>query len=1295
MSEQIKLRGRSAISKFRRQKLIKRVSREVPRVIDIDARFWYFFDVNDFSRIDIKVLEELFDFDINLHEWQNHVFEILVIPRIGTISPWSSKATEIAHVCGLGEIKRVERGIEYIFNLSDGRKLNKKDAKLLASLLFDRMTEEMILGKKFPDLFGILKPQSFKTIEILNDDRILENANVQFGWALSKIEIEYLREKYRKLGRNPSDVELSMFAQANSEHCRHKIFNSTWSIDNEVQGKTLFEMVKSTHRANPKGTVVAYSDNGAIMQGMESNIFSPNLLGTYANRRVLTHTVLKVETHNHPTGISPFSGASTGAGGEIRDEGATGRGAKPKAGLTGFSVSHLRIPGFIQPWESEELKKPSWIASPLEIMLDGPLGSAAFNNEFGRPNLAGYFRSYEMGDEMGIMRGYHKPIMLAGGIGSIVDDQSIKTDFASGTLIVQLGGPGMLIGMGGGAASSLQTGANSEKLDYDSVQRGNPEMQRRAQEVINYCWARGDENPILSVHDVGAGGLSNALPELVYSAKKGAEVALRNIPVEDEGMNPAEIWCNESQERYVIALSPEKLKVFESVCKRERCPYSVIAIVSDQQQLVVRDKLFGNFPVDVALDTILGGLPNLNRKVKRLSKVIKKEDICDITLEDAVTRVLRLPAVADKSFLITINDRSVGGLCSRDSFVGPWQTPVADVAVTIRDFDGYSGECFAIGERGPVAVIDGPASARLAIGEAITNIAAAGIQKLSDVKLSANWMAACDEDGEDAILFDSVKALTTETCIALGISIPVGKDSLSMKTTWLDKEKVRQVTSPMTVVISSFAPLLDVRETLTPQLVADQTSILLLVDLGGGKCRMGGSAICQTYRISQGMPPDLDSPNILKQFFAAIQTLISTSKILAYHDRSDGGLFVTLAEMMFASHIGVDIDLGSSNCSAIEKLFNEELGAVLQIRKKDFDTVLKCFKNLGLEKYVRQIGKINRAGVMSIKHQNQKIFNASGVYLNRLWSETSFKMQELRDNPVCAKAEFDSLLDVDNPGLSVKLSFDRAQKIGSSYISMKKKPKVAILREQGINGQTEMAAAFSRVGFETVDVHMTDLITSKIDLSGYHGLVACGGFSFGDVLGAGVGWGKSILLNKKVRDVFEVFCNRSETFGLGVCNGCQMMSVIKEIIPGAMHWPRFTKNKSEQFESRLVMVEILKSPSVFFKDMEGSQLPIAVAHGEGCVEISDKVLRKKISLNCSVAMRYVDNYGNPTQKYPFNPNGSKGGVTAFTNADGRFTIMMPHPERVFRSVQNSWTDSYKYEFSGWIRMFQNVRKWVD
>ncbi len=1262
----------------------------------IQSQYWHFImlerPLNEQGR---DVLERLLTYGPQSPQEDLHDDILLVVPRLGTISPWASKATDIAHACGLRTVARIERGTAFRIELGSGTLIDQGARRELVPLLHDRMTEAVLTTLAEADaLFHEANPKPLVRVDLLGHGAAaLEDANRSMGLALSEDEIAYLHDYFLRVRRNPTDVELMMFAQANSEHCRHKIFNAKWVIDGKAQPHSLFAMIKNTHAQHPDGTLIAYADNAAVIEGAKVARFYPGPDGVYRFSEEYTHILMKVETHNHPTAISPFAGAATGSGGEIRDEGATGRGAKPKAGLTGFSVSDLHIPGFGQPWE-EGYGKPGRIASSLQIMLDGPIGGASFNNEFGRPTLLGYFRTFEQ-SVAGEQRGYHKPIMIAGGVGNIAQAQVRKRPLVPGVALVQLGGPGMLIGLGGGSASSMGTGQNVEDLDFDSVQRGNAEMQRRAQEVIDRCWAMGEDNPILSVHDVGAGGLSNALPELVHGGGVGGRFDLRAVPSEEPGMSPMQIWCNEAQERYVLAIRPESLDALRAICERERCPFAVVGAATEADQLVVEDRLHNVIPVDMDLSVLLGRPPKMTRHVHHVRHTLAAMRLDRVRLEEAVLRVLQLPAVADKTFLISIGDRSVGGLCSRDQFVGPWQVPVADVAVTLMGFDTHRGEAMSMGERTPLALINGPISGRMAVGEAITNLAAAAIADIGDIKLSANWMAAAGHCGEDASLYETVRAVGMELCPQLGISIPVGKDSMSMRTTWQELGETRQVTAPLSLIVSAFAPCVDVRRTLTPQLrVLEQHTVLVLIDLGHGRNRLGGSALAQVYGQLGNEAPDLDEPAKLKAFFATVQALNAAGLLLAYHDRSDGGLFVSLCEMMFASHVGVTVDIDAllNGGSPLAALFNEELGAVLQVRRRDLIVVEEAFSDAGLASECHPLGSMNREGRLFVRAHGKTIYAATGVELLRRWSATTFRMQKLRDNPECAQQEYDRILDAADPGLHAQLSFDPADDIAGPFIAAGARPRVAVLREQGVNGQIEMAAAFHRAGFEAVDVHMSDIIAGRTTLSAFKGLVACGGFSYGDVLGAGEGWAKSILFSARARHVFEQFFNRTDAFGLGVCNGCQMMSNLRTLIPGARHWPHFVRNRSEQFEARFVMVEVTPSPSLFFVGMEGSRMPIATAHGEGYAEFRDA--GHLSAARPLTALRYVDNRGKPTTAYPYNPNGSPEGITGLTTPDGRVTILMPHPERVFRTVQHSWHPEEWVEDGPWLRMFRNARRWL-
>jgi phosphoribosylformylglycinamidine synthase len=1286
--------GAPALSRFRLEKLLESVRAACPRIASLSAQFVHFVDVESaLTEAQTGVLERLLTYGPTRKQQVTGGTLVLSVPRFGTISPWSSKATDIAHNCGLENVYRIERGVAY--RVAAEPPPAGDELADVAACLYDRMTESVVYDMdQAGRLFEHHEPVPMSEVDLRGGGReALVKANVALGLALSEDEIDYLLEHFTREGRNPTDAELMMFAQANSEHCRHKIFNADWIVDGEAKPRSLFQMIKNTYAVSPAGVLSAYTDNAAVMEGWRSRRFYPDpVSGRYAYHDEDVHILMKVETHNHPTAISPFPGAATGSGGEIRDEGATGTGAKPKAGLTGFSVSHLKIPGYRQPWEADH-GKPDRIVSALEIMLEGPIGGASFNNEFGRPNLAGYFRTFEQPVD-GVLRGYHKPIMIAGGLGNIRSGHVVKGEVPPGAKLVVLGGPAMLIGLGGGAASSMAQGQSAEDLDFASVQRGNPEMQRRAQEVIDACWSMADDNPIVLIHDVGAGGLSNALPEVIDHSDLGGRIELREVPNDEPGMSPMAIWCNEAQERYVLAVSPDRLGEFADLCKRERCPYAIVGETTADRRLVVHDDHFDNFPVDMPVEVLLGKPPRTVRDVTRVRR--QGDDLPEnIDLREAVYRVLRLPAVADKTFLVTIGDRTVGGLCVRDQMVGPWQVPVSDVAVTASGFDAYTGEAMAMGERTPIAALDGPASARMAVGESITNLAAASLPSLGHVRLSANWMAACGEDGEDAMLFDTVRAVGEELCPALGIAIPVGKDSLSMRTTWRDGENDRSVVAPLSLIVSAFAPVEDIRATLTPRLHADKGSTrLLLIDLGFGRNRLGGSALTQVYGCIGREVPDLDAPELLRALFDLVQTLNREERILAYHDRSDGGLLATLAEMAFAGHAGLDVDLSGLGDDLLPALFSEELGVVLQVREDDIEEVLSLAEEIGLADLVHVLGEVTETQTIVLRHRGDIVFEDDRVAMHRAWSETTYRMQALRDNPESAREEYDALLDGDDPGLTVKLGFDPAEDVAGPYIARGARPAVAVLREQGVNSHAEMAAAFERAGFAPTDVHMTDIISGRRELADFVGLVACGGFSYGDVLGAGEGWAKTILFNPRARDQFEQFFNRGDSFALGICNGCQMMSAMKEIIPGAEHWPRFVRNRSEQFEARLSLVEIQDSPSIFLNGMVGSLLPIAVSHGEGRAEFRDDEHRWTLEESGQVALRYVDNRGRIAERYPANPNGSPGGIAALASADGRVTIAMPHPERVFRTVQHSWHPEGWGEDGPWMRIWRNARAWL-
>ncbi|MEF8690093.1 UNVERIFIED_CONTAM: phosphoribosylformylglycinamidine synthase [Comamonas sp. A-3] len=1326
--------GGNALSSFRAQQLLTDLVAIHPKITGVSARFVHL--VATEGAVAPGLQERLSALLTYGDPYKGSVegLAFIVTPRLGTISPWASKATDIARNCGLN-VFRVERMTEYRVDVKSGLlggkpELSPQQTAQIAALLHDRMTESVFATRaEAEQLFTTLAAQPMEFVDVLGGGRAaLETANKQWGLALAEDEIEYLVNAFNDLKRNPTDVELMMFAQANSEHCRHKIFNAKFTIDGVEQEKSLFGMIRNTEACSPQHTVVAYADNASIMEGHEVERFVAKFdakadavsAPSYQKQAATNHVLMKVETHNHPTAISPFPGASTGNGGEIRDEGATGRGSKPKAGLTGFTVSKL--------WGSE-VGKPEHIASPLQIMIEGPLGGAAFNNEFGRPNLTGYFREYEqqVGD---ITRGYHKPIMIAGGLGVIDSELTKKIEFPAGTLLIQLGGPGMRIGMGGGAASSMASGTNAAELDFDSVQRGNPEIERRAQEVINHCWQQGAGNPILAIHDVGAGGISNAFPELTNDAGRGARFDLRAVKLEESGLSPKEIWSNESQERYVLAIAPESLEQFTAFCERERCPFAVIGTATEERQLVLEDTAVESgdqkFPVDMPMNVLLGKPPKVHKDVSSVERQLPAMDLTGVPLEKAVIEVLAHPTVASKRFLITIGDRAVGGLTHRDQMVGPWQVPVADVAVTLADYKGFKGEAMAMGERTPLAAIDAPASGRMAVAEAITNMLAAPIE-LSKVKMSANWMAACGEAGEDAALYATVKAVGMELCPALNISIPVGKDSLSMRTQWSENGQTKKVTSPVSLIITGFAAIDDVRTTLTPQLNAEvEDSTLVLIDLGRGKMRMGGSIIGQVLNQSGNEVPDLDEPKDLIAMVDAVNALRAKGLILAYHDRGDGGLLATAAEMAFAGHVGVALNVdmlitegdgisdsrmdsgegknwgkqvsGRREDLTLRALFNEELGAVLQIRTEDRAEVLQVLREHGLIQCSHVIGKTRPAsspvdagkGELQVWRDANKVFGASLSDLHQVWDAVSWKITQQRDNPVCADSEHAAAGEPADPGMHVHLTFDPQENVAAPFINVTAKPRVAVLREQGVNSHVEMAYAFTEAGFDAVDVHMSDLQSGRAQLKDFAGVVACGGFSYGDTLGAGIGWARSITFNDRLSEQFQAFFGRSDTFGLGVCNGCQMFAELADIIPGAQDWPRFTQNQSNRFEARLSMVEVLESPSLFLQGMAGSRLPIAVAHGEGYANFQFRGNAEQVVK----AMRYVDNHGQPTEQYPFNPNGSAGGLTAVTTADGRFTAMMPHPERVFRNVQMSWTSGDKSEFSPWMRVWRNARKWL-
>ncbi|MCK5889313.1 MAG: phosphoribosylformylglycinamidine synthase [Methylococcales bacterium] len=1291
----LKILGTPALSDYRLNKLLIQVQAINPKIEQLSTRFVHFVDVEQtLDGQQIQLLNRLLSYGYQDQNTGAKGETFLVVPRVGTISPWSSKATEIAERCGLTAIKRIERGIEYCFTMQ--QPLSKGEQADILPLIHDRMVQCIVEDESTLDLFSQHAPKPLQTISIIEQGRdALVLANTELGLALSSDEMDYLTTQFTALGRNPSDVELMMFAQANSEHCRHKIFNARWTIDGEEQAESLFGMIRNTADKNPEGILSAYSDNASVAEGSNAQVFIRHpQTGEYTYTEEDAHLLMKVETHNHPTAISPHSGAATGSGGEIRDEGATGRGSATKAGLTGFTVSHLNIPEFSQPWE-HDFGKPERISSALDIMLEGPIGGAAFNNEFGRPNIAGYFRSFEQPSETGKpneYRGYHKPIMIAGGMGNIRPMLVDKHKIPAGSLIIILGGPTMLIGLGGSAASSQASGESAAELDFASVQRENPEMERRCQEVINHCNAMGHETPIISIHDIGAGGLSNAVPEIIHDCEQGGTFELRDVNNADKGMSPMQIWCNEAQERYVVAISPASLDLFSKFCQREHCLFAVIGQATDEEHLSLSDAWLGGKPVDIPMSILFGQSPKIHKDVKHVERDLKPFVGAGIHLSEAVDRVLSFPAVADKSFLIHIGDRSVTGLVARDQMVGPWQVPVADVAVTASGFQALTGEAMAMGERTPLALINAPASGRMAIAESLTNLAASRVESLNKVKISANWMAASGSEGEDTALFDTVKTVGMDVCPELGIAIPVGKDSLSMKTVWNDQGKDKVMTSPLSLIITAFAPVLDISKTLTPEL-KNEDSVLILLDLGDGKNRLGGSVLAQVYNQLGNESPDLECTARFKDFFNAIQQLNEQGQLLAYHDRSDGGLLATVSEMMFAGRKGAEIELDAlvgKNKDILAALFNEELGAVIQVKQSDADDVIDYLHQAGLSEQTHLIGwVIEEAQNLVMTYQGETVYSAERAALQQTWSEVSYRMQALRDNPECAKSQFNQISDNTDPGLTASLTFDINEDITAS-LSKAERPRVAILREQGVNGHVEMAAAFDRAGFLAIDVHMSDIIYGRVSLADFSGLVACGGFSYGDVLGAGGGWAKSILFNPQAREEFSAFFRREDTFGLGVCNGCQMMSGLKEIIPGAEHWPEFKQNNSEQFEARVSMVKVQSSPSILLQGMEGSMLPVVVAHGEGRVQFTQDLDAD----NALVALSYIDNYGERTTDFPANPNGSPDGVTGLTTSDGRFTIMMPHPERCFRALQNSWSPDEWQEDGAWMRMFRNARVWV-
>ena len=1292
--------GPASHSPFKLESLLRRLQSIDQNIDDLGARFIHLIDSkNDPDEEQDRILDSILEYGPDWPFGTDEGFKVFTLPRFGTTSPWSSKATDIAKVCGLTSIEKIERGVVFTLALKDKDSAPSKEA---IEMLYDRMTEVVITDlKQAKEIFSSLEPQPFSDVDILSDGKkALETANIELGLALNNDEIDYLLEQFTKLNRNPTDAELMMFAQANSEHCRHKVFNADWVIDGVDKERSLFQMIKNTYEASSRNVLSAYKDNAAVIGGHKADWFLPHLDDQkYGRFHDEIHTMMKVETHNHPTAISPYPGAATGSGGEIRDEAATGRGAMPKAGLTGFSVSHLFIPGDLQSWE-KTIGKPDHIASALDIMLDGPIGGAAYNNEFGRPNILGYFRTFEEEnkEESNTSWGFHKPIMIVGGMGNISDSSVKKNDIDAGSLIIVLGGPAMLIGLGGGSASSLNAGSSDSELDFASVQRDNAELERRAQEVITRCFAMGvqnkedNANPIILIHDVGAGGLSNAIPEVADHSKMSADINLRDIDNAEPGMSPLEIWCNEAQERYVLSIHPDDLEVFDQVCKRERCPYAVVGEVATHGNLRLKDEVYDNYPIDMPMDVLFGKPPKTKLEITSEQKSIIDDGLKGIDIEEAALKILRFPTVADKTFLIHIGDRTVGGLVSQDQFVGPWQVPVSDVAVTLKDHFGVQGEAMAMGERSPIAVHNAAASGRIAVGEAITNILSAPIGDIADIKLSANWMSSIMTDRLKQDLYETVEAISVDFCSKIGITIPVGKDSLSMQTSWVNEEKQYKNTAPLSLVISAFSPIDDVNNVITPQLKDKSESILLLIDLGQGQNRMGGSCLSQIYNRSLGETPDIENPEVLKKFFNAITKLKSRMLIQAYHDRSDGGLFACVSEMAFAGNMGLDLSLEAANQEELLKLlFSEELGCVIQIQNGDLDDVLDILNEASLSNSIYPIGTVVKDKQISIKNNE---FNHSFDLktLRQAWSRMSYEMQKLRDNPETAEEGFKKILDVNDPGLNPKIKFGPTQ-IDYKRLT-KSSPKVAILRDQGVNSQIEMAVAFNKAGFNAYDIHMTDILNGQVNLDQYIGLVVCGGFSYGDVLGAGGGWAKSVLFNENAQNQFKTFFHREETFSLGICNGCQMMSQLKDLIPGADHWPRFVRNLSEQFEARLNMVEVLESNSIFLNGMEGSMIPIATSHGEGRVQYSNDGDMNALIEASGVTIRYVDNFGQPAINYPDNPNGSESGFAGFCSEDGRSTIMMPHPERVMRTEQFSWCPDDWKDHGPWARFFVNARDWI-
>ena len=1282
------LQGATALSEFRITKLLADLASA--DLDGIQTAYIHFVDLErELNDQELDTLNRVLTYGPASEREQASGQLRLVVPRPGTISPWSSKATDIAHICGLSAVRRIERGIAYY--LSGPQTLSEEQLQLIDARLHDRMTEAVLSDMDAAVLFDVAEPKPLGTVPLLADGiAALREANTALGMALNDAEMAYLVESFTQLGRDPTDVELMMFAQANSEHCRHKTFAASWTLDGEAQPHSLMDMIRNTlAQTNGEGVLSAYEDNASVIEGSNSSRFYPDPdTREYHYHEEPVHILMKVETHNHPTAIAPFPGAATGSGGEIRDEGAVGRGSKPKVGLTGYSVSNLKIPGHINPWEIDN-GKPERISSALDIMIQAPIGGAAFNNEFGRPNICGYFRTFEqrVGDEV---RGYHKPIMIAGGLGNIRGEHVEQRPIEPGACLIVLGGPAMLIGLGGGAASSMATGASDADLDFASVQRGNPEIEHRCQEVIDQCWQLGEHNPIQFIHDVGAGGLSNALPELVKDGSVGGQFELRNIPNDEPGMSPLEIWCNEAQERYVLAIAASELEQFTAICERERCPFAVVGTAEPNTHLAVTDNLLNEQPVDLPMGVLFGETPRMEKRVSSLP-VTTNEETNTLNLDQAIDLVIAHPTVAGKQFLITIGDRTVSGLVSRDQMIGPWQIPVSDIAVSASSYSARSGEAMAMGERTPLALLDAPASGRMAVGEAITNIVAAKIDDITNIKLSANWMAAVGHPNEDANLYKTVAAVGLDLCPDLGICIPVGKDSMSMQTRWQEGDVDKTVTSPLSLIISAFSPVSDIAMTLTPQLQRLGDSELLFIDLAVGNTRLGGSILMQCQEQLGRVAPDVEDAALLKRFANLMQQTDVRSSVLAYHDRSDGGLMATLSEMVFASRIGVDISL-PDDVDPVSFLFNEELGAVIQVSANDIADVMQRFSDADIP--IHKIATESSTQNISITQEDNTLITCERADLQRRWTETSYHIQSLRDNPQCADEEFERISDDNDPGLSVKLSFDINEDIAAPMIATGAKPRIAILREQGVNSQVEMAAAFTRAGFSAIDIHMSEILAGNVSLDDYKGLVACGGFSYGDVLGAGEGWAKSILFHSQARDVFSGFFNREDTFGFGVCNGCQMFASLKSLIPGADAWPKFVTNRSEQFEARFSLVKILSSPSILLTGMAGSHMPIAVSHGEGRADFSQTDAAALLQSG-QVAFQFVDHYVDATETYPMNPNGSPLGVAAVTTPDGRFTAMMPHPERVYRTYQNSWHPPDWQEDSPWMRIFRNARVFVE